>query len=381
MKGLRHPPLGLRPPDAGRSGASNGPGALLQWPLGLALGSAACWAASPGAPAPAPVDPSATALGRAPSRPPSPAAPVSGAAGRVALAPGADARAQALPGTSPEASPSLPHWQGLMPGRRRDFPGGVYDPSVVQRVYRDEVYAWEHDRTTGSLEHLAAHDGWAAHAVPPITLAYSETGLPVGGRAVHYAVVDGHHRLNADRGNQGVPAMVTHRWSPDEHGSLVGYGRWPRTDSQPSLPTDWNPRGEPLQVHAPESIGSRSIWGHAEIRLCLPSTCIDQSLADMAPRLNAFKPPAEFMQAGRGDRVHVRALLIDVYAQDCSSKQGTLQFDLGIQGVDPASRDWQNILRDGVPLRQHFGVAGAPVHPLLEIRIQQNPHGYVDEGL
>jgi len=268
-----------------------------------------------------------------------------------------------------------------MPGRRRDFPDGVYDPSIVQRVYRDEVYAWEHDLTTGSLQHLAAQDGWAAHAVPPIALAYSQAGLQVGARVVHYAIVDGHHRLNADRDDHGVPAMVTQRWSPDARGSLLGYRRCPNTASEPSLPSGWNPQGQPLRVHAPETIESRSIWGHPEIRLCLPGSGIDQSLFDIAPRLNAFQPPAAFLQSDRGDRVHIRALLIDVYAQDCSSKRGTLQFDLGIPRVEHTSQDWQTLLRDRVPLRQHLGVKGAPAHPLLEIRIQQNPHGYADEGL
>jgi hypothetical protein len=257
----------------------------------------------------------------------------------------------------------------------------VYDPSIVQRVYRDEVYAWEHDRTTGSLQHLAAQDDWAAHAVPPITLAYSQAGLEVGTRVIHYAIVDGHHRLNADGNGQGVPAMVTSRWSPDANGNLLGYRRCPHTAGEPLLPTGWNPGAQPLRVHAPETIEARSIWGHPEIRLCLPSTGIDQSLFDIAPRLDAFQPPAAFLQADRGDRVHIRVLLIDVYAQDRSSKQGTLQFDLGLPGVDPTSQDWQSLLQDRVPLRQHLGVAGAPAHPLLEIRIQQNPHGYVDEGL
>lgn len=85
---------------------------------------------------------------------------------------------------------ALRHWHGLSAERHRAFDGGVHDPAIVRRVYRDEVYPWEHHRTTGALDALAVEDRWSAHAVPPVVLAHSAEGLPLAGRRIHYAPVD-----------------------------------------------------------------------------------------------------------------------------------------------------------------------------------------------
>jgi hypothetical protein len=75
----------------------------------------------------------------------------------------------------------------------------VYDHSIVKRVFPSEVYGWEHGRTTATLVDLAERDAWEEHAVPPVCLAHSEEGVATEGRILHYAIVDGHHRLNAAR--------------------------------------------------------------------------------------------------------------------------------------------------------------------------------------
>jgi hypothetical protein len=353
MDGLKHCPVGSRRAETAADPSTAGPLALVTGPPAVVLGAASCWPMGARAGVPGSARAAGAALQRAPVRPSAPAA-------------------------------ALPHWTALTPGRRREFDGDVYDPSVVRRVYRDEVYAWEHQRSTGALEHLASQDAWSSHAVPPITLAYSAQGLAIGGRLLHFAIVDGHHRLNADRTHAGVPAMVTHRWVADERGSMVGWRGWPVTEPDAARPRAWNVQGRPLRIHAPQTVQARSVWGNPEIRMGLPGALVDRSLSDLAPRLEAFQPPSAFLQPGHGDRINIRVLLIDVYGDGESSKRGTVRFDATVELGASAPANWRDILSDRVPLRQRFGAQGAQDaqdYPLMEVRIQHSPFGYVDDEL
>ena len=285
-------------------------------------------------------------------------------------------------GEPPNAGPPpLAHWNRLTPGRSRDYAGTVYERSIVKRVYPDEVYGWEHGKTTPTLVGLAEQDAWESHAVPPISLAYCEEGVNVDGRILHFAIVDGHHRLNAARhasagsGAVGVPAVVTARWAPNAQGQLIGYGGAPQTAPDASAPSAWNRSARAQTVHAPESIRLDDVWSTRQITLTLPGSSNRLSLADIANKLNAFKRPNEFLSPSAGQTVRVRVSLQDVHGRPgASGKHGDLSTDLAFNPVDLTATDWASILQDTRPLAQLLGPHRAANYPIVQVQLQQSPY-------
>lgn len=303
-----------------------------------------------------------------------------------AFAAASPAGAAAVARASP--APSLPHWNRLKPGRLREYTGEVYDTSIVKRIYPDEIYGWEHEHTTAVLIEFAANDSWESHAVPPVHLAYSEQGLHDGRRTVHYAIVDGHHRLNAalDATRRvgapvGLPSMVTSRWEPNENGQLVGYGRMPFERTDQSLPAAWNRSGRPLEIHAPETIAASRVWGSPQITLTLPGSSLNLSLYDVADKLNAFKRPDEFLDPDKGQTVQVLVTLQDVYGRVAEGRKNCdARRNLTYNGVDLLQTDWRSILKDQVPLKALFGTESTQGYPIIQIDVQQHKGVFLSRG-
>lgn len=315
--------------------------------------------------------PAATGLQRAPARP--------AAAGGVAT--GVVASTRVVAG-SPVA-PALAHWAGLVPGRAREYAAEVYDTSIVKRVFPHEIHSWEHQKTTAALLDLAKHDAWEAHAVPPIELAYSEEGVSEGGRTLHYAITDGHHRLNAARRvSAGVPAMVTRRWVRGADGHYSDSRRVPHTVYDASAPRAWNRCGKPQIIHAPEGVEQANVWGTQQLTVSLPGSALGLSLVDIAARLNAFKRPEEFLNKAAGDLIRVRVTLQDVYRrEDASSKQGDLKADLQFAVMDHGAKDWKAIFGDARPLKTHFASYATSRYPILVVQVQQSRYSFIADDL
>lgn len=280
------------------------------------------------------------------------------------------------------SAPGLPHWDKLPPGRPREFSGEVYDTNVVKRIFPDEVYSWEHQRTTAALTDLAAQDAWEQHAVPPIHLAFSEQGLSNGDRRLHFACIDGHHRLHAAMEAArlvgkplGLPAMVTSLWECDSRGSLVGYGRMPHSLGNPLLSRAWNHSGRPLTIHVPERVIESNVWGSSQISLTLPGSSLKRSLQEVAYRLNGFKRPNEYLNSTNGSTVLVRITLQDVYGRiDEGCKNGDLKRDLRFSDVDLSAPDWRSILHDRTPLHALFNIRHTQDYPIIQIDVQQGDY-------
>jgi len=283
----------------------------------------------------------------------------------------------------PPLAPALPHWGGLAPGRAREYTGQVYDTSIVKRVFPQEIYSWEHQKTTPALMDLATHDTWEDHAVPPIQLAYSEEGVKHGGRSLHYAIADGHHRLNAAKqASVGIPAMVTHSWAPDANGQHIDHRGVPHVAGDLSVPRAWNRSGTPQAIHVPEKVEQVNVWGTRQLTVNLPGAKLNLSLADIADKLNAFKPPDEFLDRSAGDLVRVRVTLQDVFGRKGENdKLGDMKADLQFANVDHAAKDWKAILKDARPLKAHFPSSVALKYPILLVQVQQSRYSFITDEM
>lgn len=311
-------------------------------------------------------------------------APVRHAAANVTAsgaAPGATTGPRAVDG--PPVASALPHWGRLAPGRARDYTGQVYDTSIVKRVFPHEIYSWEHHKTTPALLDLAMLDAWEDHAVPPIELAYSEAGVDAGGRRLHYAVADGHHRLNAaGQASVGIPAMVTHNWAPDTNGQHIDPRGAPHITGNLPVPRTWNRSDKPLAIHVPEKVEQTNVWGTQQLTVNLAGTKQNLSLVEIADKLNAFKRPDQFLDRSAGDMLRIRVTLQDVYgAGDDNSKQGDMKADLQFANVDHDAKDWKTILKDARPLKAHFPSRVAPQYPILLVQVQQSRYSFITDEL
>ncbi len=281
------------------------------------------------------------------------------------------------------AAGTLPHWGGLAPGRNREYTGQVYDTSIVKRVFPQEIYSWEHQMTTPALLDLAQHDTWEDHAVPPIQLAYSAEGVDAGGRKLHYAIADGHHRLNAAKqASVGIPAMVTHHWAADANGQHIDRNGVPRIAGDLPGPRTWNRAGKPQAIRVPEKIEQTSVWGTRQLTVSLPGSKQTSSLAEIAEKLNAFKRPAEFLDRSAGDMVRVRVTLQDVYGrEEGNGKHGDMKADLQFANVDHTANDWKAILKDARPLKAHFPSSVAAQYPILLVQVQQSRYSFITDAM
>ncbi len=303
------------------------------------------------------------------------------AAGRLVAQPSTGGLQRAPART--KAASTLPHWGSLPPGRAREYTGQVYDPSIVKRVFPQEIYSWEHHLTTPALVDLAQHDTWEDHAVPPIELAYCEAGVDAGGRRLHYAIADGHHRLNAARqASAGIPAMVTHSWAPDAQGQHIDRNGVPCIAGDLPGPRAWNRAGKAQAIRVPEKIEQTSVWGTQQLTVSLPGSKQTSSLADIAEKLNAFKRPTEFLDRTAGDMVRVRLTLQDVFGrEDANSKHGDMKADLQFANVDHAATDWKAILKDARPLKAHFPSSMASKYPILLVQVQQSRYSFITDAM
>ena len=319
--------------------------------------------------------PHAAGLPRAPVRHTTASITVSG----VALGATTGTRTVADP---PMAS-ALPHWGRLAPGPAREYTGQVYDTSIVKRVFPHEIYSWEHHKTAPALMDLASLDAWEDHAVPPIRLAYSEAGVNAGGRKLHYAITDGHHRLNAaKRASVGIPAMVTHRWEPDANGQHIDHRGSPHIAGTLPVPCIWNRFDKPVVIHVPEKVEQTKVWGTQQLTVSLAGARHNLSLAEIADKLNAFKRPDAFLDRAAGDLVRVRVTLQDVYGRaDDNSKLGDMKADLQFADVNHAAKDWKAILKDTRPLEALFPPRSASQYPILLVQVQQNRYSFITDEM
>lgn len=276
----------------------------------------------------------------------------------------------------------LEYWKNLKAGREREFTGKVYDTSIIKRVYPDEVYGWEHSKTTQVLEKIAKNDLWEEYAIPPVLLAYSPEKTTNNERNCQYAIKYGHHRLNAAIAtHSSFPAMVVSIWEKDENGSYVGYKGQPNVCFDPNLPTNWNPKKIPQREYVMEDIRKRSVWGTPELQITLKAEDkLDWSLKNISQILHdKGELPQNFFMQGNGDILQIRFSLCGAAIK---GSHEIIDRKIILNVSDVNSSDWRELLTDTTPIRKILQLRNnSEKLPILNIQIQQNKYCFINEGL